>query len=207
MNGRLVVALVLGLLIAAGAAGLMFMRDRAGGGPKVAVENPCDAFPSLDGALTAWMQEWRSVQPALTCEHFERRSESRLSVVPAEPWQDAGGELAGLPARWRFDGSDAKVLVPYAVAGGPNEVALIDGRSSTRRVVLRSPTDRWRDAGWMDEVAFVAAGERPGGAPGTTVPILTVVRLDSNVATTYVGPAVPDLELRNLARPEVPGRR
>ena len=31
--------------------------------------------------------------------------------------------------------------------------------------------------------------------------------VDSNVATTYEGPAVPDVELRRLSRPEVPGRR
>jgi hypothetical protein len=200
VNSRLAVALLLGIVLAAGAAALLWLRGGTGG-PRVAAENPCDAFPSLDGALTAWMQEWRRLEPALTCEHFERLTERRPSVTPAGPWADPEGRAASAPARWR-DAAGRRLLLPVA----DGTLRLVDLQASTSRVVLgpSSPGGTWRDAGWMDERTFMAAGEEPGATARTVAPVLAVMRLDSNTVTLYRGPVEPEARLEGLQRPAVP---
>lgn len=200
MNARLAVALLLGILLAAGAAALLFLRGEEGG-PRVAAENPCDAFPSLDGALAAWMREWRQLEPALTCEHFERLLERQPTVTPAGPWADPEGRATNAPARWR-DPQGGRLLLP----GADGTLRLADLQARTSRVVLgpSSPGGRWRDAGWMDERTLMAAGEEPGPRPRTVAPVLALLRLDSNAVTLYRGPSVPELRLEKLQRAPVP---
>lgn len=200
MNPRLAVALVLGILVAAGAAALLLLRGDAAG-PRVAVDNPCGAFPSLDGALAAWMREWRQVEPALTCEHFERLVERRTTVTPAGPWGDPEGRATSAPPRWRGPAGQ-RLLLP----GADGTLRMADLAARSERVVLgpSSPGATWRDAGWMDERTIMAAGEEPGPDPGTVAPVLAVLSLDSKTATFYRGPVVPSLRLDELQRPAVP---
>lgn len=182
MNGRLVVAFVLTLLLAAGA--VWFIGFRSSGGPGVAKENPCDVFPSLDGALASWMKEQRGVQPALTCEHFELASDATPPVEAAKSWADADQVMGTAPRRWRSPGNQ-RMLLPSA-----ESLSLIDLAGGTRRVLLRARTgERWSDGGWMDEQSFVAAGSLTQA--GMTAPMLTVFRIDANRVTTFRGPPAP----------------
>jgi hypothetical protein len=200
VNGRALVALALVLGLVAVVVGAWLVVGRKAPGPRAAESNPCDAFPSLNGALTAWMQDWRRLEPALTCEHFEESAKLVPPVAPEAAWEDPSAIAVRAPRRWLApDGR--RLLVP----AGP-ELALVDLESRTRRVVLSGgPGTDWRDAGWTDARGFVVAGERPGEVEGVSVPTLTVVRLEANRATEYRGPAVPRAALDALQRPTVLG--
>ena len=100
MNRRLLVAVGIGLVIAALAGWFLLSGEGRSGAPKVAAENPCDAFPSLDGALADWMRQRRRLEPALTCEHFERIAELTPLVSIASAWEDSGRTLDSAPERW-----------------------------------------------------------------------------------------------------------
>ena len=68
-----------------------------GGGPRAAADNPCDVFPQLDGALAEWMREQRKLEPALTCEHFEKAAAWTPPVLAATPVSSARDLLARSP--------------------------------------------------------------------------------------------------------------
>jgi len=184
MNLRLVVAVVLTVVLAG--AALSFLSLRSSGPPTVAEQNPCDVFPSLDGALAAWMRELRESQPALTCEHFEEVSDMTPSVELASPWKDADRILHRAPERWR---SPDKLSMLLPTADGLSLVDLAGG--TARRLLSAGNGESWTDAGWMDGNSFVAAGLAKGPTTGMQAPTLTVFRLDVNRVTVFRGPSGP----------------
>ncbi len=185
MNGRLIGAIAFALLLAGAAAWLM-LRSGTAGGPQVANENPCDVFPSLNGALAEWMQEQRKLAPGLTCEHFDKVSESTPVVRPAAPWVDAGKIMERAPQRW-LARERRRMLLPTA-----GSLSLVDLDAGTRRTLLVGESGgSWVDAGWMDGRSFVAAGVQAGPVAGMQAATLTVFRLDTNRVTVFRGPSAP----------------
>lgn len=183
MNGRLLVALVLALALVGAAAWFLGFRGSVRG-PQVARENPCDVFPSLDGALAGWMQQQRAIEPALTCEHFEKILDTTPAVGLGTPWQDLHGFVKTGAPHWRSP-DQVQMLEPSA-----SGLALIDLARGTRRVLLSGGSgETWTDAGWMDRQSFVAASTVT--AQGMQTPMLTVFRLDANRMSVFRGPTSP----------------